>query len=749
MTKGPIVSLVAAGVFTLFAVDAAAQAAPAPADPAPAKPAPAKPAPPAAPAPKPAPPVKPAAPPAEEAPLPGDQPAPADTAPPEPGTEPPEAEPDAPPEGEPPPAGQPPLGTSPVSPLQMWPQPSTDTAALRKQGEQRPETERAAEARDGQVFAEDWWTHARPILELHGYFRVRAELFHNFSLGRTDLPSQALWPMPADNHYSSQRGTFGRALCTQDESASAGGSDDSAANAEFPCKNKTQAGANMRFRFSPELHISDNLRVMSQIDVFDNLVLGSTPEGYANSPDGEGGYRVAARSGYAPIGARDQSQETPSAGINSLRDSIRVKRAWAEYATPVGQLRFGRMPHHWGLGILYNAGDGYDDDYQSTIDRIQFTTGLKALDLYIAGSWDFPNEGPTSDSLALPQSQPYDVAQLDDVDQYSIAIFRRKDPELLELALSKGELVLNGGAYVVYRRQLLANDLRGSCTDGAASLGCPTDSTRGGVDDATANLSAGYERRGANIWTPDLWIQLLYKKFRLELEAVTVQGSLETTNGSDYLNPDADGDNGWRISEWGIAGEIEQKLVEDRLRLQLHAGWASGDPDVSGFEDDDFGSGPGGLQPGLGGFQPQRGDRTVSTFRFNPSYRVDLILNRNILSRIQGVYYFRPGVEYDFVRHANGQRLGGSFAGIWTRGTQFVQTPGHARDLGIELNGSLYFQSKDGALNDKPGTFGGFFTMLQYGVLFPLGGLGYQDKDIYQTNTTTAQALRWYLGVFY
>ena len=47
------------------------------------------------------------------------------------------------------------------------------------------------------------------------------------------------------------------------------------------CQDKTQARANMRFRLNPEIHITDNLRMMAQIDLLDNLVLGSTPEGYA------------------------------------------------------------------------------------------------------------------------------------------------------------------------------------------------------------------------------------------------------------------------------------------------------------------------------------------------------------------------------------------------------------------------------------------------------------------------------------
>ena len=64
--------------------------------------------------------------------------------------------------------------------------------------------------------------------------------------------------------------------------------------------------------------------------------------------------------------------------------------------------------------------------------------------------------------------------------------------------------------------------------------------------------------------------------------------------------------------------------------------------------------------------------------------------------------------------------------------SEFIQTPGHARDLGIELDGKIYFQSRDGTLNDNPNKKGGFYTQLEYGVLFPLGGLGY--LPVQQTN---------------
>jgi uncharacterized protein (TIGR04551 family) len=357
----------------------------------------------------------------------------------------------------------------------------------------------------------------------------------------------------------------------------------------------------------------------------------------------------------------------------------------------------------------------------------------------VSGSWDFVNEGVTSDSLALPQAQPYDLAQLDDVDQYTLMVARKKSEELTKLSLAQGGVVLNGGLRVTYRKQHLANDQAGSCentTNGAAGLDCgPLERTE------------GFRRRGASAWIPDLWFQLRYKKFRFEAEAAAIRGSIDNVGTGD-----ASTEGELDIEQYGVATEIEQRLVEDRLKLQFKFGWASGDGDVGGTA-----TGEQGLTPGLEGLQRQFGDDTMSTFRFHPSYRVDLILNRNILTRVQGVYYFRPSVDYDFMRSPNGQRFGGSFAAIWTRASQFTQAPGHKRDLGVELNLSLYFQSKDGGLNDDLDKMGGFYTMLQYGVLFPLGGLGYPSERSDELNedfagdvdTSAAQVLRWYLGVMF
>src|SRR5262249_32944361 len=131
------------------------------------------------------------------------------------------------------------------------------------------------------------------------------------------------------------------------------------------------------------------------------------------------------------------------------------------------------------------------------------------------------------------------------------------------------------------------------------------------------------------------------------------------------------------IHQYGLASQAEYRAIDDKLDLQFGFGFASGDSyAVNGAS--------GALQPPNNQVQQeltQNGQpASLSTFRFNPDYRVDLIFYRNILSRVEGSYYFRPSVDYDFIRHPDGEKLGGGAAVIWSRASEFFQAPGHARD---------------------------------------------------------------------
>ena len=244
---------------------------------------------------------------------------------------------------------------------------------------------------------------------------------------------------------------------------------------------------------------------------------------------------------------------------------------------------------------------------------------------------------------------------------------------------------------------------------------------------------------GCAAFVPDLWLQILTRHMRWETEAVYIYGSIENPQGvasGSYVRDD------YQVRQLGVATEFEYKALNDDLKLRFYSGFASGDQGVDS------------LTPGGQGLQTRAGnDKTVSTFSFHPDYRVDLILWRNILNRVQGAYYFRPGVEYDFTHTLEGEKLGGRAEVIWSRASKPVQAPGHKADLGVELDLSIYYQSKDGSLNDDPSKIGGFFAMLQYGVLFPMGGLGYQSNERDQSqntpDTSTAQTVRLFLGIAY
>ncbi len=672
-------------------------------------------------------------------------PAPATLAPAEPAAPAPSPPQDRPPLITPSPSGALPSNTTnhaagTVSPSSVGPaNPARDGQDL-PPPPTRPDTGEIA-APGHEVFSEDWWGRVHPVVELHGYFRTRGDLFQNLALGRhgsvfQGTDPQYLAPIPLDHTYQNVTGGAGATvlLCGP--------------NGAQVCFDETEASANMRLRLDPEIHISDNLRIQSEIFALDNVVLGSTPDAYAIQPTTQpstavpangirNAYQSAGYNPYAPIGFLSSTQGAPTAGVNSLQNSINVQRVWGEYMTPVGQLRFGRMPGQWGLGILENSGDGLDSDYQTTLDRLMFITGIKSMDLYFGGAWDFVSTGPTNaNAYNVYGGQPYDVCNLCNVNEWAAFVAHRTNPEIQRLDLARGDLVVNGGVYAKFRSQDL--DVQTSANPNMTLPQTP--------QSLNTNLpNNGLESRQAWSITPDLWLQTMWRKLRIEAEAVMIAGAI---GGAQSPGLTAVPDSTVNIRQWAIATQTEFKAIEDKLDLQFGFGWASGDPWAYSTSANQTNQGALNPSPTL----PQEFNSTgpISTFRFHPDYRVDLIFFRNILSRVEGAYYFRPSVDYDFLHHANGEKFGGGAAVIWSRASEFVQSPGHRRDLGVELDLQVYYQSKDGSLNDDPSKLGGFYSMIQYGVFFPLAGLDYlpgQTTALSNASLATAQAVRLILGI--
>jgi len=524
------------------------------------------------------------------------------------------------------------------------------------------------------------WTAPAPVLTLHGYLRVRGELMDSFWLGRSPndalrtidpgkFRNDGLGPDPFSRFRPFERSKETTVCADEDVKA-----DGTLGNGLRACGVDTLQYANVRFRMSPQLNVSEDVRVKATFDVLDNVMLGSGPQSF-----------YGAGASGAPV----------FAGTDVLGgQAIVVRRAWAEVRNrDLGELRFGIMPEQWGLGMLYNAGNRLDDDYSTDLGRVMATT--KIAGFYLSAAYDFIAEGDTY-PLGGAFRPVYDRSQLDDVDQFTFSVVRRVPDEDEATVLERGDMLLNGGVHFQLRHQ------------------DATINGQGNTDPADDEL----ELFDTTLYTPDVWGQLRYRGLRLELEAAGVFGHVQQ------------GTSKYDVLQFGAAFESELRLLDDKLGIYLYSGIASGDSDVEGLSElTDYVS------------QLDNNDGKVTTFRFNPSYRVDQILWRTIMRQVTGAYYFRPGISYDFVKDDFGQLFGARLDVIWSRATAFLQTPGNDPNLGIELNAQIYWRSDDGPDKDD-----GYHASLQYSVLFPLKGLGYYYKS---ADLDTAQSLRLVLGVVY
>jgi uncharacterized protein (TIGR04551 family) len=550
------------------------------------------------------------------------------------------------------------------------------------------------------------WSAPTPVVTLHGYLRVRGELMDTFWLGRRELSAFQLDPeVDAEQKVGQGPDPFSRFRPIERRSAtgSVTGGDPDAERA-LQCADEGRTGsacdvdtlqfASMRFRLAPELALSEDVRIKAQIDVFDNMVLGSAPTSYY-------GVGAAEDGGASTVGVFAGS-DVPPEGNALGGDSIRAKAAWAEVRNrDLGELRFGRMPQQWGLGMLYDAGSGLDDDQGTYLDRVLGITKIEALGLYLSASYDFAAEGVVDPGRG--DGRPLEQSQLDDLDQFTLSAARRRTDEERAASKEKGELTLEGGIQLQIRNQ--------------DSRYLPRESPMAGLI-----LESSLRNITATTYTTDVWGRLAYRGLRIEAELAWVSGTMD-----DVVDPRRDYD----VEQLGYVIETELRLLDERLGLYLDHGLATGDSDVEGLSSNS-------------NFVQQLGpdhDGTVSTFRFHPSYRVDLILWRNIMTQVTGALYVRPGVSYDFMRDGFGQMFGARLDFIWSRATSFVQTWGNDPDLGVEANLSLYYRTEDG-----PDLTDGFHTTLQYGVLFPLRGLDYRHREV---GLDTAQTLRLLLGVVY
>lgn len=531
----------------------------------------------------------------------------------------------------------------------------------------------------------DWqeeWTEEKRKLELFtldGYLRVRPTLFYKFDLGKPALPA----------------GTpLGRQFWTRSPRSAS---------------EKTQAGANMRFRLDPSFNVSEDVRIKAQVDALDNILLGSNPDS-AYSGDGRNNFTLFSEN------------QTPSdSAVNAFKDSVHVRRAYGEVTTPVGILRFGRMGSHWGLGMLRNDGNCLDCDYGDTVDRIQFVTE-PFPGWYITPMLDFNSEGLSTEKAAS-LGEPIDLTQSDDSHSLVLAIARRDTEQQQRAKLDNNQGVLNYGLYFTYRTQRYAT---------LTETGTPFDAANPPIPVVTT--APTFVPRDATLYIPDLWFKYAEKKFRIEAEFAAQLGTI----GGRALTAQDPTSQSLRIAQFGGVLQSEFHVIENKLHLGVEVGFASGDkaPGFGNYPGRQGSGADGNTAPGdLEGRQYSCdttgcGDNAIRNFRFNRDYRVDLILWRSILNGVTDAFYLKPGLKYSI---AEGFDVYGSV--IYSQAFYAQSTPSSVnKALGLEADVGARYITEDG-----------FVAGIDYGILFPLDGL----KDVGQVGQqlSTAHAIRGMLAI--
>ena len=176
------------------------------------------------------------------------------------------------------------------------------------------------------------------------------------------------------------------------------------------------------------------------------------------------------------------------------------------------------------------------------------------------------------------------------------------------------------------------------------------------------------------------------------------------------------------IRQFGLATQSEFRAVEDKLRIQFGFGWASGDPDVEG------------LAPGPNGLQPRQSDGRDLDLPVPPGLPGRLHPLPQHPDARAGRVLLPP--ERRVRLHPQPERPEASAAAPRSSGAARASSSRRPATSATSASSStlqIYYQSKDGTLNDDPNKMGGFYTTLQYGVFFPLGGLDYLPGETQDT----------------
>ncbi len=356
-----------------------------------------------------------------------------------------------------------------------------------------------------------------------------------------------------------------------------------------------------------------------------------------------------------------------------------LNRAWLEWTSDFGVLRVGRMPVSWGYGLLWDAGNGMWDNWQTTFDRVEYRLHL----------------GHVVGALAYTKPRKLSV-QGSDNDQDFYTIY---------LQYNNPEMDFEGG--ILFEKQQRSTGQSGDL------LG----TSPAGADPATTSnpyrLPTGYASPyPLSNKTPfplsnnvlDLYLKKSFGYFTLGGEVGWLTGTAVDYNSSG--KPDD-------LNAFGLV--LSSSFEYHKLRAFLEFLYASGDSNVTGDHLNGFVSLHRNRSPGL-----ILGHELLGIYSGNTVGHGSMVVygDSDVFS---GAVYLRPGFRLDW-------------SSSWSSGAEFIfaykaQTgASESKYLGTELD-----------LGTEYSVYKNFDLGLNFGYLLPGDGLRVPSPSgVFAVRTTAA-----------
>jgi hypothetical protein len=368
--------------------------------------------------------------------------------------------------------------------------------------------------------------------DLEGYYRVRAYMFNHTFAGQTTGPDD-------DPDYQDARIML------------------------------------HRLRLQPKITYKQLAKFYFQVDALDDVAWGDNQS-------------LASTSLFAGDPSNTNRDGLPE-------DTLSLSRAWAEITIPVGSIRAGRMSSHWGMGLLANGGDGFDDTfgenhYGNSFDRVMFATRPIAVARALTGKPD--NNIPFFTAIAVDrlvedplfqfhgyQCEPglradddtsgYDPRcdangdGLTDRDHGYVDDERVSEDRTNDWWLDQDDDVMEIVYVAVYRGEKKRY--------------------LGGVGDLTAGayfINRVQRETESNVWISDAYINAKNRGVHFEFEGVTISGKTRAIALPGAVDPTGEGDP--LLKKAGIAGYTGRLGYEQKgWAVTFEHGYASGDDNVA------------------------------------------------------------------------------------------------------------------------------------------------------------------------